>query len=57
LENSKQLSRFSCKRDDGVFGKLKRNVTGLLIFEIDFEKEYMDLSSNLRDKVSWMKLY
>ncbi|NQU51257.1 MAG: carbon-nitrogen hydrolase family protein [Bacteroidetes bacterium] len=46
---------FVVQPDGGVFGKLKRNVSGVLICEIDFEKEYIDLSSHLRDKVIGMK--
>lgn len=48
---------FVVQPDGGVYGKLKRNVAGVLISEIDFEKEYMDLSVHLRNKVSQMKLY
>ena len=48
---------FVCQPDGGMFGKLKRNVSGVLISEIDFDLEFMDLSSHLRDEVSRMKLY
>lgn len=41
--------------DGVVSGKLKRNTTGILISEIDFDKQYIDLSSHLRDEVSSMK--
>jgi predicted amidohydrolase len=42
---------FVCRPDGVIQGKLKRNTSGILITEIDFEKEYMDLSSHLRDEV------
>ena len=45
---------FVCRPDGVVTGKLKRNSSGILISEIDFDKEYSDLSSHLRDKVSKM---
>lgn len=48
------FSAFVCNPDGKVLGKLKRNVTGVLISEINFTKEYMDLSSHLRDKVIGM---
>jgi predicted amidohydrolase len=57
---SKKQSSFSAfvvQPDGGVNGKLKRNVTGVLVSEIDFEKDYIDLSGHIRDKVSRMKLY
>lgn len=39
-------------RPDGVVqGKLKRNITGVLISEINIEQEFIDLSSHLRDEV------
>lgn len=47
---------FVCRPDGVVQGKLKRNIAGVLISEIDFEKEYIDLSSHLRDKVCKMKI-
>lgn len=40
---------FLCRPDGVVQGKLKRNTTGILISEIDFSKEYNDLSSHLRN--------
>jgi predicted amidohydrolase len=43
---------FVCRPDGSVSGKLKRNVSGVLISEIDLKKEFMDLSSHLRDEVS-----
>jgi len=46
---------FVCRPDGVVQGRLKRNTTGLLITEIDFEKKYIDLSSHLRDEVIKMK--
>lgn len=46
---------FVCNPDGKVLGKLKRNVTGVLISNINFTNEYMDLSSHLRDKVIGMK--
>jgi deaminated glutathione amidase len=45
---------FVCQPDGKVLGKLKRNVAGVLISNINFDKEYMDLSSHLRDKVIGM---
>jgi predicted amidohydrolase len=57
---SKKQSSFPAfvVRPDGVvYGKLKRNVTGILISEIDFENEFIDLSAHLRDKVSRKRLY
>lgn len=46
---------FMCRPDGALHGKLKRNINGVLISEIDFDKEYIDLSSHLRDKVIQMK--
>lgn len=46
---------FVCRPDGFITGKLRRNVAGVLIREIDLKKEYPDLSSHLRDKVSRMK--
>lgn len=48
---------FVVQPDGVVLGKQKRNVAGILISEIDFDKEFMDLSGHLRDKVSRMKHY
>ncbi|NOR74147.1 MAG: hypothetical protein GQ525_03200, partial [Draconibacterium sp.] len=45
---------FVCQPDGRIFGKLKRNTSGVLISEIDFDEEYIDLSSHLRDKVIGM---
>jgi predicted amidohydrolase len=45
---------FVVQPDGGVLGKLKRNISGVLISEIDFDVEYIDLSSHLRDKVIGM---
>ncbi len=45
------FSAFVCQPDGGILRKLKRNTTGVLISQIDFEVEYMDLSSHLRDEV------
>ena len=49
------FSAFVCRPDGVVAGKLKRNVSGVLITEIDFDKEYIDLSSHLRDEAIRMK--
>lgn len=46
---------FVCRPDGFITGKLKRNTTGILFSEIDFSKEYIDLSSHLRDEVIDMK--
>ena len=46
---------FVVQPDGGILSKLKRNVPGVLITFIDFEKKYIDLSWHLRDKVSRMK--
>lgn len=48
---------FVCRPDGRIKGKLKRNVAGVLISEIDLPGEYLDLSGHQRDKVSKMKLY
>ena len=48
------FSAFVAQPDGGVLGKLKRNTSGVLISEIDFDVEYLDLSSHLRDKVIGM---
>ncbi len=45
---------FVVQPDGRILGKLKRNVSGVLISEIDFNEEYIDLSSHLRDKVIGM---
>lgn len=45
---------FVCQPDGHVVAKLKRNVSGVLISEIDFDAEYLDLSSHLRDEVIGM---
>jgi len=46
---------FVCRPDGVVTGKLKRNTGGLLFTEMDFDKEYMDLSAHLRDQVLSIK--
>jgi len=48
------FASFVSQPDGRVFGKLKRNTSGVLISEIDLEKDFIDLSSHLRDKVSKM---
>lgn len=45
---------FVAQPDGRILGKLKRNFTGVLISEIDFNKDHIDLSSHLRDVVSEM---
>lgn len=45
---------FVAQPDGGILKKLKRNIAGVLISEIDFDVEYIDLSSHLRDKVIGM---
>jgi len=42
---------FIAQPDGRVLGKLKRNIAGILISEIDFDKEYIDLSSHIRDEL------
>ncbi|WP_346856037.1 carbon-nitrogen hydrolase family protein [uncultured Draconibacterium sp.] len=45
---------FICRPNGSLHGKLKRNISGVLIRQIDFDQQYSDLSSHLRDKVSRM---
>lgn len=47
---------FVCRPNGVIKGKLKRNTSGVLISEIDLEKEHIDLSSHLRDKAIDMDL-
>lgn len=46
---------FVCRPDGFVTGKLKRNTTGLLFSEIEFDHTYIDLSSHLRDEALQLK--
>jgi predicted amidohydrolase len=46
---------FVVQPDGLVLGKLKRNVSGVLISEINFDQEYSDLSSHFRDEVIGMR--
>jgi len=46
---------FVCCPDGAITGNLKRNVTGILFSEIDADKNFIDLSKHLRDKVSRIK--
>ena len=42
---------FVLRPDGGMYNKLKRNIPGLLISVIDFEKEFADLSRHWRGKI------
>ena len=48
---------FVTQPDGGIFGKLKRNVPGVLISKIDYEQKFSDLSGHLRSKVRGMIKY